>query len=115
MAVPRFFLARMASTTPSGLRAGIHAPAGSTSTAALPARTQSRAPSAFGTSTAVMPSTSALPRYTAWEKATVQRTVVGRAVSVMTTEHPARKRRQAIPVARSPAPLTTISMGHTPL
>ena len=61
-----------------------------------------------------MPSTSAVPRYTAREKDTVQRTAVGRAVSVITTEHPARNSRQAIPVARSPAPFITISM-KTPL
>ena len=51
------------------------------------------------------------PSYTASAKATVRRTTVGRAISVMTTANPERRRRSATPVARSPAPLMS-AMGR---
>ena len=110
MAVPRLRLARMASTTPSKGSSLKMAASGSQSTGTSPRSSARRAAPASSARRAAIPSTWAAPSYMHWEKATVRRTAVGRATSVMTTFMPARYSRTAVPVARSPAPLIKTSI-----
>ena len=85
MAVPKFFLAKIASTTAPGLRAEMQAPAGSPSTATSPCSTRFRASCASVQCTARTPSTSIAPRRMASEKQTVRRMAVGSSRSVITS------------------------------
>ncbi len=85
MRVPRFFFARIASTTPSGFKIGIQLPWGSASTGIIPRANRSRAWAAVSVRWAVTSSTVARSRGIAWEKHTVRRMAVGRSRSVITT------------------------------
>ena len=113
MRVPRFFLARMASTSTSGRRVSRHRHWGSARTGiSPPVRMDSTWDS--DAARAVTSSTVVWPRRMAWEKQTVRRMAVGRSRSVMTTEKPARYSRRAIPEAISPAPRMRTSIKIPP-
>src|SRR5699024_10108488 len=90
------------------------AASGSTSTGISPAAS-TPATSSTWHSRAVTSSTCVFPCATAWEKATVRRMVVGRAISVMITESPACRSRRAMPLARSAAPRMSTRMVSSPL
>ena len=83
--VPIFFLAMMASTSTAGCSFFASLYSGSIRMGTSPASRMRRASSASRASRAVTPVTVAVPSYTARENATVQRTVVGFAISVQTT------------------------------
>ena len=108
--VPKFFLARMASTSPSGCSAGRHVSCGSGSTGTMPSASRASACSAVSARTAQTPSTTVSPWVMAGEKHTVRRMAVGWGRSVMTTCIPLRYSRRATPVAMSPAPRIKISI-----
>ena len=82
--VPIFFLAMMASTSTAGFSFFASLYSGSIKTGISPFVRISRASPASFASLAVTPVTVAVPSYTAREKATVQRTVVGFSISVQT-------------------------------
>ena len=109
--VPRFRLARMASTTTSGDRGPIQSPAGSASTGMTPCPSRPGTPPR-SVKRAATPSTSAVPWRTASEKQTVRRIDVGAGVSQITTAMPLRYRRRAMPVAMSPPPRMMTSMSN---
>ena len=113
MRVPRFFLAKMASTIASGRKNVRQAASGSASTGISPCERTPDAVSADAR-TAVTSSTVNRPVVRACEKQTVLRMAVDRSKSVITTSMPARLRRSAMPEARSPAPRISTSMDIPP-
>ena len=84
MRVPRFLLAKMASTTASGFSAAMQAACGSASTAMSPAAVIRRASSGLSARRAVTSSTRMEPNRIACEKQTVRRMALGRGRSVIT-------------------------------
>ncbi|SCJ62100.1 Uncharacterised protein [uncultured Blautia sp.] len=112
--VPRFRLARMASTTTPGFKTGIQIPSGSASTGTTFSCKRAIAASGVSARRAVTSSTFVSPNTMAWEKATVRRMAVGAGISVIITDICALFSRRAIPVAKSPAPRMITSMENTP-
>ena len=109
--VPRFRLARMASTTAVGFNSPMQRPSGSASTGRIPSFKSCRAASVSGANRAVTPSTVTCPSRMASQKATLRRMARGLGRSVITTCRPLRSSRRAMPLARSPAPRITTSIG----
>ena len=115
--VPRFFLAKMASTTAMGRSAAMLSPLSSTTSGSLPLRKKATACCKVSAFQQVRPSTVWQPVNTASLKATVRRMAVGRAHSSTSTGNPQLCRRLMVPVAKSPPPRTMIrcfSIGNTP-
>ena len=104
MRVPRFRLAKIASTSASGCSSCRQASSGSASTGTAPCDRYFFTAAVSGAYTARTPSTVVSPSVMAGEKQTVRRMAVGRGRSVMTTCRPLRYSRRAMPVAMSPAP-----------
>ncbi|MPN27261.1 hypothetical protein SDC9_174691 [bioreactor metagenome] len=104
--VPRFRFAKIASTTAAGLSRFAISPTGSAITAISPRRMISCASFSLFARRAVISSTLVSPLIIASEKQMVRRMDVGCGKSVMTTEKPLLCRRNAMPVAMSPAPRT---------
>jgi len=110
--VPRLRLAMIASTSASGLIAASDSAFGSASTGTGPdgpaLASRASAASTESTRIASMSSTCARPSYIASERQTVRRMALGVGDSSATTRKPAWTSRAMTPVARSPAPRTTI-------
>ena len=108
--VPRFFFARIASTSASGRSHARQRASGSASTGIFPPSSAFSTSSGVFARTAVTSSTVVSPKRMACEKQTVRRMAVGCGRSVITTARPARQRRSATPEARSPAPRINTSI-----
>ena len=112
--VPRFRLARIASTTTSGESSATQRASGSAMTAMSPPATTDSASAAVPARTPRASSTRVWPRRMASDRHTVRLIEVGTLRSQQTTRRPARQSRSAMPVAMSPAPRITQSMGGLP-
>ena len=107
--VPRFFFARMASTSAAGRTCGMSSPFGSTITGTSPRCQTTTASSSVFTRVARIPSTTAPPSYTASLTETWRRMAAGCSASSTSTFNPADHSRWMVPVARSPPPRTRMT------
>ncbi len=105
----------MASTNISGWRSQRSVHSGSIMTGILPLSQQGRISLSPSARSAIRPSTSFCPSYTASQKETPRRMESGSGISVIQTRNPARVNRWATPEAVSPPPRINMARLSTPL